>query len=574
MKLKIGAKISIGLGVILVLLFTLGLISISSLYSSKSDLNKIDKAGQRVVLSMQIDREYISILAALRGYIAYGDDKYSMQASGGLTKILQLEDELLKIVSNENVANVNKLISDTQKYKKTVDSELLPTIKEQQVATNSGNLQRSQELKERVTLIAKELVPIAEGISKSLNEVAEGNKKVMQSNLDKAEDTATTVIYTSIVACIISLLIGIVISIYLTRMILNPIRKMLVGTNKYASGDLRSDIDIITNDELGELTMALNTMKDSLKDVIGHILTSSEQIASSSEELTASAEQSAQASNLIAGTIVEVAEGADQQSKSVNGTLAVIEQMSSGIQHVAENANVVSDMADKTTNAANQGNKAVDAAINQMKSIEQAVSSSAQVVIKLGESSKEIGQIVEAISGIAGQTNLLALNAAIEAARAGEQGKGFAVVAEEVRKLAEQSQEAAKQIATLILEIQTETSSAVAAMNGGTHEVKIGAEVVDTAGQSFKEIVLLIDDLSSQIREISAAIQQMAAGSQQIVNSMRGFDSISKETAGQTQTVSATTEEQSASMEEIASASRALAQMAEVLQTVVGKFNI
>jgi len=574
LKLKIGAKISIGLGVILVLLFTLGLISISSLYSSKSDLNKIDKAGQRVVLSMQIDREYISILAALRGYIAYGDDKYSMQASGGLTKILQLEDELLKIVSNENVANVNKLISDTQKYKKTVDSELLPTIKEQQVATNSGNLQRSQELKERVTLIAKELVPIAEGISKSLNEVAEGNKKVMQSNLDKAEDTATTVIYTSIVACIISLLIGIVISIYLTRMILNPIRKMLVGTNKYASGDLRSDIDIITNDELGELTMALNTMKDSLKDVIGHILTSSEQIASSSEELTASAEQSPQASNLIAGTIVEVAEGADQQSKSVNGTLAVIEQMSSGIQHVAENANVVSDMADKTTNAANQGNKAVDAAINQMKSIEQAVSSSAQVVIKLGESSKEIGQIVEAISGIAGQTNLLALNAAIEAARAGEQGKGFAVVAEEVRKLAEQSQEAAKQIATLILEIQTETSSAVAAMNGGTHEVKIGAEVVDTAGQSFKEIVLLIDDLSSQIREISAAIQQMAAGSQQIVNSMRGFDSISKETAGQTQTVSATTEEQSASMEEIASASRALAQMAEVLQTVVGKFNI
>ena len=139
--------------------------------------------------------------------------------------------------------------------------------------------------------------------------------------------------------------------------------------------------------------------------------------------------------------------------------------MSAGIQQVAVNANAVSGMADKTTNAASQGDKAVDAAINQMKNIERSVSSSAQVVAKLGERSKEIGQIVDAISGIAGQTNLLALNAAIEAARAGEQGRGFAVVAEEVRKLAEQSQEAAKQIANLISEIQTETDSAVVAMD-------------------------------------------------------------------------------------------------------------
>ncbi len=244
LKLKIGAKISIGLGVILVLLFALGLIAISSLYYSKNDLNKIDKASQRVVLSMQIDREYISILAALRGYIAYGDDRYSVQTNSGFTKILQLEDELLKIVSNENVADVDKLISDTQKYKKIVESELLPTVKEQHVASNYGNLQRSQELKEQATAIGKKLVPIAEEISKFLNAVAEKNKTVMQSNLEKAEDTASTVIYTSIVACIVALMIGIVISIYLTRMILHPIRTMLAGTSKYASGDLRSDIDL------------------------------------------------------------------------------------------------------------------------------------------------------------------------------------------------------------------------------------------------------------------------------------------------------------------------------------------
>jgi len=573
-KLKIGAKISLGLGVILALLFILGLIAVSALYSAKGDLEQIDKASQRVVLSMEIDKEYMSIIASLRGYIAYGDEKHSVQANEKFINILQLEDQLLKCVTNEKVADVNKVISDTQRYREIVVNRLIPAVKQQQIAISSGDFQHVAELKEQVIGIGKELVPIAEEISKCVNDIAEGNNKVMQGNLSKAEGTASAIIYTSIVACIVALFIGIGISIYLTRMILKPIRKMVDGTNQYASGDLRSNIEIITQDELGELTKALNMMKENLKGVIGNILDSSEQISSSSEELTASAEQSAQAATLVATTIVDVAQGANQQSKSVQETVSFVEKMSSGLQHVAMNANSVADMADRTTSTANQGDEAVDAAMSQMKIIEEAVSSSAQVVIKLGENSKEIGQIVETISGIAGQTNLLALNAAIEAARAGEQGRGFAVVADEVRKLAEQSQEAAQQIASLILEIQTETGSAVMAMNNGTHEVKVGAEVVNTAGEAFKEIVVLIADLSSQIRQISSSIQQMATGSQHIVNSMREFDSISKEIAGQTQTVSAATEEQSASMEEIAASSHALSQMAEILQNAVKKFSV
>jgi methyl-accepting chemotaxis protein len=181
---------------------------------------------------------------------------------------------------------------------------------------------------------------------------------------------------------------------------------------------------------------------------------------------------------------------------------------------------------------------------------------------KLGERSKEIGQIVDTISGIAGQTNLLALNAAIEAARAGEQGRGFAVVAEEVRKLAEQSQDAAKQIAVLIGEIQGETDRAVAAMNNGTREVKLGAEVVNASGKSFQEIAEMVTRVSGQTKEISAAIELMANGSQQIVESVKEIDELSKHASGEAQTVSAATEEQSASMEEIASSSQALAHLA------------
>jgi len=207
-----------------------------------------------------------------------------------------------------------------------------------------------------------------------------------------------------------------------------------------------------------------------------------------------------------------------------------------------------------------------------MMSIEKTVTGSAEVVKNLGERSREIGQIVDTISGIAEQTNLLALNAAIEAARAGEQGRGFAVVADEVRKLAEQSQKASKQIALLINEIQLETQNAVISMDEGTHQVKLGTEVAQSAGHAFIEITTLVDQVSSMVGEISEEFQQMAIGSQKIVTSVTDIYETSRAITGQTQTVSAATQEQSASVEEIASSSQVLATMADELQQSLKKF--
>ena len=476
--------------------------------------------------------------------------------------------------NNENLAIIEKLPLDAKA------TELLGKVKTAQQNNRAVRIQvlelaNQNKNMEAYALYTNKLSLLTIEYTDSLHNLADYFTKLSEqanADNDRMFESATNISIGSILVAFFVLGLS---GWLITQSITKPLQFMVQACESLAAGDFREGQQKLSRtDEIGQLADALTEMRSSMQILLKKITESAEQVAASSEELTASAEQSAQATTQVAATISEVAEGTEKQAKAVDDTSAIVEQMSAGIQQVAANANEVSSVTDKTTSAANEGGKAVDAAISQMVSIEQSVSSSAEVVTKLGERSKEIGQIVVTISGIAGQTNLLALNAAIEAARAGEQGRGFAVVAEEVRKLAEQSQEAAKQIANLISEIQAETDNAVVAMNEGAREVKVGADVVNNAGKAFKEIVSLISEVSAQIREISAAIQQMASGSQQIVAAVRDIDRISKDAAGQTQTVSAATEEQSASMEEIAAASQALAKMAEDLQSAVRKFRV
>lgn len=393
--------------------------------------------------------------------------------------------------------------------------------------------------------------------------------------VSEATGALTELTFISVITVLVILVITAFIIVWFSRQISRPITVLDVAANKIAGGDLSlSNLNIHSNDEIGRLAVSFEKMAQNVRALIKQIHTNAEQLAASSEELTASAEQSAQASNQVAMSMTEVADGATAQLTAAGKTTAVVEEMSAGIEQIAANASLVSGQSDQAADKAKAGGIAIEKAVNQMSQIEDTVNTSAQVVAKLGARSKEIGQIVDAISGIAGQTNLLALNAAIEAARAGEQGRGFAVVAEEVRKLAEQSEEAAKQIASLIGEIQVDTDKAVEAMNDGTREVKTGADVVNAAGVSFREITDLVTEVSDQVKQMSAAIQQMATGSQQIVDAVKQIDDHSKKSAGEAQSVSAATEEQLASMEEISSSSRSLATLAQELQAAVAQFHV
>ncbi len=393
--------------------------------------------------------------------------------------------------------------------------------------------------------------------------------------VSEALESLAALTWISFVTIAVVLVLAAIAIAWLARRIAQPIRELETAANRIASGDISlTKLGIDANDEIGRLGHSFEQMTDNLRNLIRKILGATDQVAASAEELTASAEQSAQAANQIAATITSVAAGAEQQLTAANESAAVVEQMSASIQQIAANANQAAAQSAQAVEKAKNGDQTVDKAITQMNHLETTVTNSAEVVAKLGERSKEIGQIVDTIAGIAGQTNLLALNAAIEAARAGEQGRGFAVVAEEVRKLAEQSQEAAGKIAELIGEIQGETDKAVVAMSNGTREAKAGAEVVNAAGAAFREIAGLVTQVSGQIREISAAMQQMASGSQQIVTSVRHIDELGKRTAGDTQSVSAAAQQQLASMEEIASSSQALSKLAQDLQNAVAVFRL
>ncbi|MEM5768374.1 MAG: methyl-accepting chemotaxis protein, partial [Bacillota bacterium] len=367
------------------------------------------------------------------------------------------------------------------------------------------------------------------------------------------------------------ILMGIMLGYILAKSIVNPINKIALHMKK---GDLNFSEMIVNEDEVGQLTLEFGKLVKNIRQMVAGVQSGAEQVAASSQQLSASAEQSAVVSGQIASSITAVAQGADQQLQAVTDTLGVVEHISASVQQIAANSAFVTASADKAAKEAAEGGKVIELAVGKMADIEKTVNQSAAVVGQLGERSQEIGKIIDTIAGIAAQTNLLSLNAAIEAARAGEQGRGFAVVAEEVRKLAEQSQEAAKHIAELIGSIQSDTGNAVASMVDGTREVRAGSDMVNAAGQAFGRIIGLIAEVSRQISDISRALDQQARDSQEIVVGVRGIDKISRDASAQTQTISAATEEQSATMEEIASSSRVLAELAEKLQVSVQQFSV
>ena len=389
-------------------------------------------------------------------------------------------------------------------------------------------------------------------------------------------------------------------------------------------------VEIVPNSEKDELGHAFVKMITGLRELVGQVTTSAHSVGAASGQLAATTDQASLATNQIATTIQQIAHGTAQQTDSVNQASTIVNQVSHAIigvsQGTQEQAGAVTKSSDITNQmalaiqkaatsahagaqsaataakTARDGSVTINATIQGMDAIKDKVGLSVQKVQEMGERSTQIGAIVQTIDDIASQTNLLALNAAIEAARAGEHGKGFAVVADEVRKLAEKSTAATKEIADLIQGIQQTVAEAVTAMEAGATEVEYGASRTHEAGKALSAILNAIEAVGQQVEEISTAVQQMSASSNELVSAMdtvsevvekntvatkdmavgsgevsQAIDNIARvsgENSAAIEEVSAAAEEMSAQVTEVSTSAQSLQDMAHKLQGLVSQFTL
>ena len=414
----------------------------------------------------------------------------------------------------------------------------------------------------RASAIGKELAQLTQlqaDIAKQLNEQNDA-------------DTERTIRF-MVIELIVVLAISVVAVLIITKKITTPLELMTNALVKLRDGDfIITQRTIQRDDEFGALANMVADVRKSLNRLMRDTNASAEQLAAASEELTASSQQAAQGSSMVANSVTDAAGATAEQQTYVNDAMESINNTAESVERLNQTAETVSQHASESKDEAEAGSKAIQQAVEQIMSVETIVQSSAATVDKLGKSSQEIGQIVSDISEIAEQTNLLALNAAIEAARAGENGRGFSVVAEEVRKLAEQSQEAAQRITNLIGGIQSDTNEAVQSMQEGSSAVKAGTESVSKLKEAFDRIQAAALGVSEQADTITAEVRAVADQTANVKEKSANILEKGTQVSGEMENVSAASEEQSASASEIADASNSLAKLAQDLQNSLSKF--
>ncbi|CAH1054352.1 methyl-accepting chemotaxis protein [Paenibacillus pseudetheri] len=371
------------------------------------------------------------------------------------------------------------------------------------------------------------------------------------------------------------LVIAIVAAYLLIRRMVSPLTKLSRGVNLVAQGDLTHDpISFNSKDEIGTLARNFNDMTQSLRMLITEVNETSMKVASSSEELSASAQETNRAGEYSVNVSIELADGANTQLQNLEGGYKSVQDLSHFITEIAGNADNAMNNATSNAEKARTGREAMDSTTQQMRIVSDSITDLAVIIETLGGYSKEIENIVGTIASIAEETNLLSLNAAIEAARAGEEGRGFAVVAQSVRKLAERSAHSAAQIGQLVSIIVNQMDQAGETMKRSTEEMGQGRELIVTAGRSFSEIEMSVSGMASQSQQISGTVRELAFISDGLVTTLQNIVDVANQTASGAETLSASSQEQLAAMEEVESAAGFLSSLAEKLQILIERFKV
>lgn len=561
--MRIKTRIILVTTVLIISIMGVGGLSTWVLSDVVSKNNELDKLTEMQTISKHIQFRLAGLSNDERALLLTGDLTYAKQMEEKSEDVLSQISRLIELASTTSDKNVIEGIQND--YKEFWSAS-------RQVITNSTiNRTKAEEIhfgEER--RIRKEVLdPSFDSFIEQLDE------KTTQASANLQEQSKASQIIL-IAISIIAILVGIILSIILLKAIIRPLRQLKEQMTEIANGDgdLTKTIHIKNKDELSEVSGAFNQFISFLREMIAKISYSAEQTTASSEEFSASAEQSKFTSHQIAESVQNVSIAMNDQStillegtKAVEQSLEILKNMSVYTIEVSEETTEVNSQAE-------DGERAVTEIVANMGTIQKSVDEADKNINSLANDALKIGDITSMINEIAEQTNLLALNAAIEAARAGEHGKGFAVVAEEVRKLAEQSSKSANEIKELITLIQSTSKKTVNTIETVKSSVNNGIQLTSETAVQFKEIMLSISNVSDKIQEIANQTEQLTEDFTSVAEKNVHVSKLFSINSESTNEIATATEEQLASMEEIQIAASSLTSVSDSLNEMVHRFKI
>ncbi|MGQ7087332.1 methyl-accepting chemotaxis protein, partial [Bacillus cereus group sp. BceL107] len=492
------------------------------------------------------------------------DEKRMNELIREMDGIRQENDYLLKQFEAKVISTKEKELYNT--FYETFN-ELRTQMKKAQELGKSNN-------EEAYAYYLKEIEPNMQKSIKSIRELIlynSNNAELLQKeNNNSAQNTMIMFISISLLAILIIILIGYIIKLTIRK----PLVLLQNDMEKVAAGDLTTRTPYKANNELGHIVQSFNSMLDNLQQLIANVKMTTQEVISTTEGVLQDTNRASSISNEVVQTVLEVKTKIEGQVTSIQESSSSMEEITTGVQTVAESSAVVAEVAVTTTERINIGSEVINHSILQMNSVHDVVEETSKVINKLVTRTQRIDTALAAITNIAEQTNLLALNAAIEAARAGENGKGFAVVAAEVRDLAEQSKESAKEVNHLIKSIQQDTQDTVNVMRKGQQKAVEGKEAAHKANQTFLSIMRDIDKITSQIQEVSAATEEMSAGTEEVNASLSLVSETATDVKKETLQTVKSIQSQAVSIEQISIQSNKMKEKVEELTELVSKFNI
>jgi methyl-accepting chemotaxis protein len=533
MSLKL--KLAVGFGTILFILAVLGFLSYGAVGKMADISTQVQERAMKMNQSSSIEAAIAKQTAGVRGFLLAGLDHALADDADGKNEYRETLERLQPTVrSEEGKQLLGKIRGTYEAYRAVLDREI--QLKRANKLKNAASLAFSPQTSALRNDLQKAVADFVQFQQRRTNEIVR-----QQNALAKGAKLLVAALSFA------GLALGVVVALMLSRSLTSRIDGMLRVIEEIASSNLGSaDIEITAHDEIGRAGRALNTMKGNLREMIQSIAQTAEHVASASEEISSSA--------------AEQAQRVETEKDQATQIATAMQEMSSTVSQVSENCTHAAEASRQAAETARRGGNVVEDSLVKMRAIADAVSTTARKMEELGKASDQIGRIVSVIDDIADQTNLLALNAAIEAARAGEQGRGFAVVADEVRKLAERTTSATKEIAQMIKNIQNEARVAVGAMEAGTGEVEAGVKSTVQAGDSLKEIIRMAEQVGEMVTCIATAATQQSSASEQVNQNMDQIAGLVKESA--------------VGAQQAATACQDLSGLALDLQKMVGNFQL